>query len=72
MTHGNVLRLLTRAEINQGVPIVLAPPLAFDLPREGVEQLVKRFIQSFGSIGSVSFVPCPSWRRPVSPHPQRC
>jgi cation/acetate symporter len=56
MTHGNVLRLLTRAEINQGVPIVLAPPLAFDLPREGVEQLVKRFIQSFGSIGSVSFV----------------
>ena len=56
MTHGNVLRLLTRAEINQGVPIVLAPALAFDLPREGVEQLVKRFIQSFGSIGSVSFV----------------
>jgi cation/acetate symporter len=56
MTHGNVLRLLTRAEINQGVPIVLAPPLAFDLPREGVEQLVKRFIQSFGSIGSLSFV----------------
>ena len=56
MTHGNVLRLLTRAEINQGVPIVLAPSLAFDLPREGVEQLVKRFIQSFGSIGSLSFV----------------
>jgi cation/acetate symporter len=56
MTHGNVLRLLTRAEINQGVPIVLAPPLAFDLPREGVEQLVKRFIQSFGSIGSLSFI----------------
>jgi cation/acetate symporter len=56
MTHGNVLRLLTRAEINQGVPIVLAPPLAFDLPHEGVEQLVKRFIQSFGSIGSLSFV----------------
>jgi cation/acetate symporter len=56
MTHGNVLRLLTRAEINQGVPIVLAPSLAFDLPREGVEQLVKRFVQSFGSIGSLSFV----------------
>ena len=56
MTHGNMLRLLTRAEINQGVPIILAPPLAFDLPREGVEQLVKRFIQSFGSIGSLSFI----------------
>src|SRR6202162_769802 len=48
MTHGNVLRLLARAEFNQGVPIILAPPLALDLPREGVEQLVKRFIQSFG------------------------
>jgi cation/acetate symporter len=56
MTHGNVLRLLTRAEILQGVPIVLAPPLAFDLPGAGVEQLVKRFIQSFGSVGSLAFV----------------
>ena len=56
MTHGNVLRLLTRMEIAQGVPVVLAPPLAFDLPGEGVEPLVKRFIQSFGSVGSLSFV----------------
>jgi cation/acetate symporter len=56
MTHGNVLRLLTRAEITQGVPIVLAPPLAFDLPGAGVEQLSKRFIQSFGSVGSLAFV----------------
>jgi cation/acetate symporter len=56
MTHGNVLRMLTRAEILQGVPIMLAPPLAFDLPGAGVEQLVKRFIQSFGSVGSLAFV----------------
>jgi cation/acetate symporter len=56
MTHGNVLRLLTRMEIAQGVPVVLAPPLAFDLPGDGAEPLVKRFIQSFGSIGSLSFV----------------
>src|SRR5204863_7864515 len=56
MTHGNVLRLLTRMEIAQGVPVVLAPPLAFDLPGEGAEPLVKRFIQSFGSVGSLSFV----------------
>ena len=39
-----------------GVPIVLAPPLAFDLPGEGVEPLIKRFVQSFGSVGSLSFV----------------
>jgi cation/acetate symporter len=56
MTHGNVVRLLTRMEIAQGVPIVLAPPLAFDLPGEGAEPLIKRFIQSFGSVGSLSFV----------------
>jgi cation/acetate symporter len=56
MTHGNVLRIVTRAEIVNGVPIVLAPPLAFDLPGAGVEPLIKRFVQSFGSVGSLSFV----------------
>src|SRR5206468_11564980 len=56
MTHGNVLRMVTRAEIGHGVPIVLAPPLAFDLPGTGVEPLIKRFIQSFGNVGSLSFV----------------
>jgi cation/acetate symporter len=56
MTHGNVLRIVTRAEIVNGVPIVLAPPLAFDFPGAGVEPLIKRFVQSFGSVGSLSFV----------------
>ena len=35
MTHGNVLRIVTRAEIVNGVPIVLAPPLTFDFPGAG-------------------------------------
>ena len=56
LTHGNALRLLTRMEVSQGVPVVLVPPLAFDLPGDGPEPLIKRFIQSFGSIGSLSFV----------------
>jgi cation/acetate symporter len=56
MTHGNVLRLITRAEVAQGVPLVLAPPLAFDLPGVSLEPLVKRFIQCFGSVGSLGFV----------------
>ena len=56
MTHGNVLRIVTRVEIVNGVPIVLAPPLAFDLPGAGIEPLIKRFVQSFGSVGSLSFV----------------
>jgi cation/acetate symporter len=56
MTHGNVLRILTRAEVAQGVPIVLAPALALDLPAAGIEPLVKRYVQSFGSIGGLSFI----------------
>jgi cation/acetate symporter len=56
LTHGNVVRVLARMEVAQGVPVVLAPPLAFDLPGSGPEPLVKRFLQSFGSIGSLSFV----------------
>lgn len=56
MTHGNMLRVITRMEIARGVPIILAPPFALDLPGTGMEPLVKRFIQSFGSVGSSSFV----------------
>jgi len=56
LTHGNVVRVLARMEVAQGVPVVLAPPLAFDLPGAGAEPLVKRFVQSFGSVGSLSFV----------------
>ena len=56
MTHGNVVRVLTRMEVAQGVPVVLVPPLAFDLPGASPEPLVKRFVQSFGSVGSLSFV----------------
>jgi len=56
MTHGNMLRIMSRAEVMHGVPVVLAPPLAFDWPGAAAEPLVKRFIQSFGSVGSLSFV----------------
>ncbi len=56
LTHGNIVRVLARMEVAQGVPVVLAPPLAFDLPGAGAEPLVKRFVQSFGSVGSLSFV----------------
>lgn len=56
MTHGNIVRVITRLEIARGVPIVLSPSTAFDLPGVSVEPLVKRFIQSFGGVGSFSFV----------------
>src|SRR5262249_6313683 len=40
----------------RNVPIIVAPTLAVDLPGEGVEPLAKRFIQAFGSVGSLGFV----------------
>src|SRR5262249_45639632 len=44
LTHGNIVRVLARMELAQGVPVVLAPPLAFDLPGDGAEPLIKRFV----------------------------
>jgi len=56
MTHGNMLRIVTRMEVVQQVPVILAPPLSFDLPGDTAEPLVKRFIQAFGSVGSLGFI----------------
>jgi cation/acetate symporter len=56
MTHGNVVRVITRLEMLHNVPIVVARPQALELPAAGVEPLVKRFVQTFGSVGSLSFV----------------
>jgi cation/acetate symporter len=55
MTHGNILRVLSRTEDTRGLPIFLAPMLALEFPGEGLEPLAKRFIQSFGSVGSLAF-----------------
>jgi cation/acetate symporter len=55
MTHGNVLRNLARTEGARGLPIFLASALTLDFPGVGLEPLAKRFIQSFGSIGSLAF-----------------
>jgi cation/acetate symporter len=56
MTHGNIVRIIARTEMLRNVPIVLAPSSAFELPGAGVEPLVKRFSQTFGNVGSLSFV----------------
>jgi cation/acetate symporter len=56
MTHGNTLRVLARMEMLRNVPIVIAPPFALDLAGAGMEPLVKRFVQSFGSVGNLGFV----------------
>jgi cation/acetate symporter len=56
MTHGNILRVITRMETARNLPYLAAPPLAFEIPAQGLEPLAKRFIQTFGSVGSVAFV----------------
>jgi cation/acetate symporter len=56
MTHGNTLRVLTRMEMMRNVPILIAPPLALDLAGAGMEALAKRFVQSFGNVGTIGFV----------------
>jgi len=55
LTHGNTLRVLTRVEAARGLPDLAAPVLAFELPGDGLEPLAKRFIQAFGSVGSLAF-----------------
>src|SRR5262245_4749144 len=57
MTHGNILRVITRMETARNLTILAAPTtLTFDIPGRGLEQLTKPFIQTFGSVGSVAFV----------------
>jgi cation/acetate symporter len=56
MTHGNVLRALTRLEVLRNVPTIVAPPLSVELPGEGIENLSKRMLQAFGSVGGLGFI----------------
>jgi cation/acetate symporter len=55
LTHGPVLRAVGRAEAVQGLPIILPPLLAFDLPHDGLQPIMKRFADPFGAIGSGAF-----------------
>jgi cation/acetate symporter len=56
MTHGNVLRALSRVEVARNLPIIVAPNWAVELPGEGIEMLGKRMLQAFGSVGGLGFI----------------
>lgn len=56
LTHGPVLRAVGRNEAIQGLPIILPPVLAFDIPGPGLQPIVKRFADAFGAVGPVAFV----------------
>lgn len=56
LTHGPVLRAVGRSEAMQGLPIILPPMLAFDLPGPDLQPILKRFADPFGAVGSSAFV----------------
>lgn len=56
LSAGPVLRTVARAEAAQGLPIILPPALAFDMPGEGLAPIAKRYSDAFGSVGPLAFV----------------
>lgn len=56
LSAGPVLRTVARAEAAQGLPIILPPALAFDIPGEGLSLIAKRYSDAFGSVGPLAFV----------------
>lgn len=58
LTHGPVLRAIGRNEAIQGLPIILPPALAFDLPGPELQPILKRFADPFGAVGPAAFVIC--------------
>jgi cation/acetate symporter len=56
LSSGPVLRAVARAEAAQGLPIILPPALAFDMPGQALAAIAKRYSDAFGSVGPVAFV----------------
>lgn len=55
LTHGPLVRNLVRNEINQGLQLFAAWPFGFDLPGEGLRQIVKPYVAPFGAVGPAAF-----------------
>jgi len=56
LSHGPILRTLVRLEQQQGMPIPLLSPLAFDIAGSGLEVIAQRMTKPFGSVGPLSFI----------------
>lgn len=56
LSHGPVLRSLVRLENQQGIPIPILSPLAFEIAGAEVQAIAQRMTKPFGSIGPLSFV----------------
>ncbi len=59
LTHGPLVRNLVRNEVNQGLQMMTVSPFAFELPGEGLYQLIKPYTAPFGAVGTAAFPsPC--------------
>ncbi len=56
LSHGPLVRGLLKIEAQQGLPIIVPPLMAFELPGEGLQQMAKRFTAPFGLVGPGGFV----------------
>lgn len=56
LSHGPLVRGLLKIEAQQGLPIIVPPVMAFELPGEGLQQMAKRFTAPFGLVGPGGFV----------------
>jgi cation/acetate symporter len=56
MSYGPLLRTLARQESVQGLPLLTAQGLTFDLPGLGLSNITKRFAASYGVVGPAGFV----------------
>lgn len=56
LSHGPLVRGLLKIEAQQGLPIVVPPLMAFEMPGEGLQQMAKRFTAPFGLVGPGGFV----------------
>lgn len=55
-SYGPVLRELGRLETAQGVPIPIAPLLAFDLAGQTLEPIINRMAAPYARVGPLSFI----------------
>ncbi|MBA2125529.1 sodium:solute symporter [Hyphomicrobium methylovorum] len=55
LANGPMVRNLVRNEVSEGLQLVAAWPMAFELPGEGFAALTKPYTQPFGAIGPLGF-----------------
>ncbi len=56
LSHGAVLRQLSRTELQQGLPASIAAAMSFELPKQALQPIVGVYAKPFSSVGSIAFV----------------